>query len=200
MEMQAFEKWAVNTFSPLYLRGYILPRLWRLMGELPGSRGLGIGVGLGIETVAIARRYWGKHIVAVDYDMDQVERARRRLAREQGLASHVTFEQADATALPFPAESFDFAYALNVLHHIAEYRRALGEVFRVLKPGGRLWLQDLTRDFLALPVVRTLFPAEAFFTAGDLWTELPKVGYVIEHFAGRGIVFVRAAKPGDGQT
>lgn len=196
MEMRPFEKWAVNAFSPLYLRAYVLPRLWRLMGDSPGTRGLGIGAGLGVETFAIARRYWGRHLIAVDYDPAQVERARARLRREQSLPSHVTFEQGDATALPFPAGSFDFAYALNVLHHIAQYRRALEEVYRVLKPGGPLFIQDLTREFLGLPGVRRLFPAEGLFTAEDLRENLSKTGYVIERFAGRRIVFVRAVKPG----
>jgi ubiquinone/menaquinone biosynthesis C-methylase UbiE len=198
MEVQPFEKWAVNTFSPLYLRAYVLPRLWRLMGDVPGTRGLGIGAGPGVETFAIARRYWGRHLIAVDYDAAQVERARARLARQQGLPSHVTFEQGDATALAFPAESFDFAYALNVLHHIAEYPRALAEMHRVLKPGGRLYIQDLSREFLGLPVVRGLFPAEALFTAEDLREELSKAGHVIEHLTGRWVVFVRALKPREG--
>lgn len=59
---------------------------------------------------------------------------------------------------------FDFAYELNVLHHIRDYPAAIREVRRVLKPGGRFFLQDLSRH--------QLFPPESLFTRAELVWQL----------------------------
>ena len=48
-------------------------------------------------------------------------------------------------ALSFPAATFDFAYELNVLHHIRDYPAAIREVRRVLKPGGRFFIRARRR-------------------------------------------------------
>jgi SAM-dependent methyltransferase len=55
----------------------------------------------------------------------------------------------DATAIPFPDASFDFLIANHVLEHIPDYRRALSEFHRVLKPGGRAVLQTPYSRLLA---------------------------------------------------
>jgi ubiquinone/menaquinone biosynthesis C-methylase UbiE len=47
-------------------------------------------------------------------------------------------ERADATDLRFAEGSFDFVFSFIMLHHVLEWERALGEAFRVLRPGG--WL------------------------------------------------------------
>jgi ubiquinone/menaquinone biosynthesis C-methylase UbiE len=119
MEMQRFEKWAVNSFSGLYIRWYLLPRLFALMQAPLEGTGLALGPGVGIETLAIAERFGDTSLIGVDYDTDQVEQARGNLARRPALAGRVAFQQGDATALRFPDMTFDFAYELNVLHHIA---------------------------------------------------------------------------------
>jgi SAM-dependent methyltransferase len=57
------------------------------------------------------------------------------------LDSPVAKVHADATQLPFEDESFDFAICVHVLEHIPEDRKALGEFFRVLRPGAQAILQ-----------------------------------------------------------
>jgi ubiquinone/menaquinone biosynthesis C-methylase UbiE len=103
------------------------------------------------------------------------------------------FRQGDASALSFPGETFDFAYALNVLHHIRDYPAAIREVCRVLKPRGRFFLQDLSRRFF-LPAVRHLFPPESLFTRADLVGVLEGAGFAVEAARGQAVVFVRARR------
>lgn len=55
--------------------------------------------------------------------------------------SDARIERIDATAIPFPDNSFDVVIANHVLEHIPDYRKALSEFFRVLKPGGIAILQ-----------------------------------------------------------
>lgn len=112
MEMHRFEKWAVNTFSAIYLRWYLFPRLLALMDGPPNGRGLALGPGVGWETLALAEKFPETTLIGVDYDPDQVERARRNLAGRPSLSTRVDFRQGDASALLFPADSFDFAYEL----------------------------------------------------------------------------------------
>lgn len=193
MEMRWLEKWAVNSFSRVYLRWYLLPRLLALIdGPLVG-KGLALGPGVGWETLALAERFPETILIGVDYDPDQVERARRNLGACPSLSTRVTFQQGDATALSFAAGSFDFVYELNVFHHIRDYPAAIREVHRVLKPGGQFFLQDLSRRFF-LPGVRQLFPPESLFTRAELVRDLETAGFKVEAGRGQAIIFLRARR------
>lgn len=88
---------------------------------------------------------------------------------------------------------FDFAYELNVLHHIRDYPAAIREVRRVLKPGGRFFLQDLSRHFF-LPGLRQLFPPESLFTRAELVWQLEAAGFGVEAARGQAPIFLRARR------
>jgi len=96
-------------------------------------------------------------------------------------------------ALSFPAATFDFAYELNVLHHIEGYSAAIREVHRVLRPGAPFFIQDLSRHFF-VPGLRQLFPPESLFTRAELVAELAGARFIVEEARGRAIVFVRARR------
>lgn len=95
------------------------------------KRVLEIGVGSGTDFVQWVRR--GAFAVGLDLSPIAVDLTRTRLDRE-GLQAQVLC--ADAEHLPFAARSFDIVYSYGVLHHTPNIRRALSEVYRVLKPGG----------------------------------------------------------------
>lgn len=92
---------------------------------------LEVGVGLGTDFVRFARS--GARAVGVDLTDAAVAAVRARLDLE-GLAAGVRV--ADAEALPFDDASFDLVYSYGVLHHTPDTKRAVGEVRRVLRPGG----------------------------------------------------------------
>jgi ubiquinone/menaquinone biosynthesis C-methylase UbiE len=108
-----------------YVHGFADYPSWR------GREVLEVGCGLGTDTVRFARA--GAHVTAVDLTATAVELTARRLAGEglDGLA-----READAEALPFGDASFDLVYSWGVLHHTPYTARAIGEVARVLRPGG----------------------------------------------------------------
>lgn len=97
-----------------------------------GKRVLEIGVGLGADHKRYAEA--GAELYGVDLTERAVEHTRRRLAAS-GLASQVAV--GDAERLEFPNEFFDQVYSWGVLHHSPETAKAISEVWRVLKPGGR---------------------------------------------------------------
>jgi SAM-dependent methyltransferase len=63
-------------------------------------------------------------------------------------AAEARLQKADATALPFATDEFDFIYSYHVLEHIPRYRDALAEMNRVLTKGGGLWIGTPNRHRL----------------------------------------------------
>jgi ubiquinone/menaquinone biosynthesis C-methylase UbiE len=103
--------------------------------DFAGARGLRvleIGCGLGTDGAQFARA--GADYTGVDLTDAAVELARKRFEMF-GLAG--TFRTADAEHLDFADDSFDLVYSHGVLHHTPDTARAVSEVHRVLKPGGR---------------------------------------------------------------
>lgn len=115
-----------------------------------GQEVLEIGSGSGAVAAGIARIKRGGSVTATDLDPVMVAAARSRLAP----LPNVEVAQADATELPFPDESFDSVVSCLMLHHVIEWQRCLGEIARVLKPGGWLLGYDLVRTPLATAVHR----------------------------------------------
>ena len=106
-----------------------------------GDRVLDAGAGFGRHAFEAARR--GARVVALDYAEQEVESTRATFAA-MFEAGEITAEnltgvmRGDATSLPFPDDSFDAIVTSEVLEHIQDDVRALGEFARVLKPGGIL--------------------------------------------------------------
>lgn len=112
----------------------------------PGERGLEVGCGPGFLAVELAREVApGGRVVAIDASPEMIATARARVGRE-GLGGLVELSPGEATRLPFPAESFDFVVAVQVYLYVGEIERALAEVARVLRPGGRLVVVDTDWD------------------------------------------------------
>ncbi|MDT3397721.1 methyltransferase domain-containing protein [Streptomyces sp. B1866] len=112
------------------------------LGDVSGGRVLDVGCGSGKPAVQLARSTSAAEVVGVTISTVQVERA-TALARRAGVADRVRFECADAMSLPFPDESFDAVWALECMHHMPSQAQVLGEIARVLRPGGRLAVMDL---------------------------------------------------------
>lgn len=124
-------------------RRYVLP--WALNGaELSGDV-LEIGCGSGAMGVGVAHTFPRVDLTVTDLDARMVAVAARQLAGYP----QVRVERSDATATTYAAASFDAVTSYLMLHHVVEWRAALGEVARVLKPGGVLIGFDLTATRLA---------------------------------------------------
>lgn len=118
---------------------------WMDAAGIPsGARGLDVGCGPGWYAAEMARA--GYAMDACDRSTGQLREAKRLITAE---SVAVDLAAADGRALPYPDAFFDFAYAVNVLHHVTEpggRERALREIVRVLKPGGSFFLHEINTD------------------------------------------------------
>jgi SAM-dependent methyltransferase len=112
-----------------------------LGGIAPGMAVIDIGCGAGIDTLAAAIMVGpaGK-AVGVDITPEMVARAQANLGQLK-LAS-VSFRRASAEQLDVNPESFDAAISNGALNLVVDKEKALAEIFRALKPGGRVILAD----------------------------------------------------------
>ena len=101
----------------------------------PGTRALDVATGTGDLAIELAAR--GGDVVGSDFSEGMLERAR---AKAPGL----TWEQADALALPYPDDAFDAATVGFGARNFSDLSRGLSEMVRVVKPGGRVVILEIT--------------------------------------------------------
>ncbi|HEY1934990.1 MAG TPA: methyltransferase domain-containing protein [Acetobacteraceae bacterium] len=105
------------------------------MAPRPGERILDVGCGSGALDRLAARRFPGNPIVATDVN-PFLQREASALTQAAGLSDAIEFRPGNAEALPFPDASFDCAFTVTVFEE-CDADRALRELWRVLRPGGR---------------------------------------------------------------
>ena len=113
------------------------------LGEVrPGETVVDVGSGAGFDSL-VAGRTEGPagSVTGVDMTPDMLRKARRN-ARRMG-ASNVTFRKAFVEKLPVPDGSADVVISNGVINLVPDKEAALREIFRVLKPGGPLYLADI---------------------------------------------------------
>ena len=112
-----------------------------------GERVLDIGSGPGLLAAEMAEAVGAAgRVCGLDTAPAMVEMSKRR-CRQQ---SWVDFELADATELPYPDEAFDAAVSPPVSEYVDDVPAALGELYRVLRPGGRTLILDTDWDSVAI--------------------------------------------------
>jgi SAM-dependent methyltransferase len=116
-------------------------RLAELAGIKGGERVLDVGSGLGGPSRYLAWRY-GCRVSGVDVTAEFC-RVALMLTRRTGLEGRVDYRQGDALDLPFEDRSFDVVWSQNAAMNIADRDRLYREIWRMLKPGGRLALQEV---------------------------------------------------------
>jgi arsenite methyltransferase len=109
-----------------------------------GETVLDVGSGGGIDTILAAHRV-GPEGKAIGLDiLDEMCERGRRHAAEGGVEGWTEFVTGEMEDIPLPDESIDVVISNGVLNLSARKSRALAEMFRLLKPGGRICMADLT--------------------------------------------------------
>ncbi len=134
----------------------MLQRVIDAAGVTQEARVLDVGTGTGALAVRVAQHLGPGHLVAIDPTEAMLRRARENV-HATGMADRVELQQASAEGLPFPDASFDVVVSSIALHHTT-VRRSLPEIARVLKPGGRLAIADMSLPGRWRGCLRLLLP------------------------------------------
>ena len=108
----------------------------------PPHRILDLGSGTGTGALALAQRFAGAEVIAVDKSAYLLARLGEK-ARDPGVAGRVRTVEADLDAAWPVLGPVDLAWASSSLHHLADPDRALGEVFAAIRPGGLLAVAEI---------------------------------------------------------
>lgn len=107
-----------------------------------GDTVLDVGAGAGVDTLVASRLVGaGGHVVALDLTPAMARKLHQ--AAEEGGAANVSVIQASAEAIPLADESVDAITTNGALNLVPDKRRAVAEMFRVLRPHGRLQIADV---------------------------------------------------------
>ncbi len=136
-------------------------------------------------------------LILVDHSLAMLRIAQERLRRKIGaVPERVRFLQADAFALPFPAECFDAVCSFGMLHLFNNRQDLIAEALRVLKRGGRFYFSSLTADRpFSKRVIQSLqgeFGAP--FTSAETLALFDARVVAVEHFTRGSMVFVSGEK------
>jgi ubiquinone/menaquinone biosynthesis C-methylase UbiE len=146
-------------------------RLAELVGFTGTERVLDVGSGLGGPSRYLAWHY-GCRVSGVDLTAEFV-RIAEMLTRLTRLAEKADFRQGNALELPFEDMSFDIVWSQNAAMNIADRERLYREMHRVLKPGGKLALQEVA----AGPAGSPHYPVQ--------WARIPGISFLFSQEATR---------------
>jgi SAM-dependent methyltransferase len=132
--------------SSAFGEGGIRKRLTALasLTELTGERLLDVGCANGSYTMRLAERF--DRVDAVDVEPERLEEFRETIAGTP-LEAKITVQHMSADALEFADDTFDVVTTIEVLEHVNDLDRAIAEIHRVLKPGGRFLVTTPNRLF-----------------------------------------------------
>ena len=142
--------------------------------DLNGGVILDIGCGSGYSTKLIEFRYSPRELVAFDIMPEQIELAKKRYMNAR-------FFVGDVTKINSPSDKYDAVFVFGILHHVPEWKRALREIHRVLKPNGVLLIEEVNRngvDFVE-KYLHFSHPKESRFDWSQFVKELQVVGFDI---------------------
>lgn len=158
---------------------YEAPLLERLGGRVEGGRVLEVGCGWGIGVETIFRHFGAAEVVAFDLDPEMVAQARVRLAAY--LPERLNLYVGDVTVIPEPDASFDAVFDFGIIHHVPDWRKAVSEIHRVLKPDGRFFFEEVTRHALERWTYQAFLehPTEDRFSGQEFVETLERQGLAV---------------------
>jgi demethylmenaquinone methyltransferase/2-methoxy-6-polyprenyl-1,4-benzoquinol methylase len=115
----------------------VMRRVVRALNLPPGSRGLDVGCGVGLQAVLLAEAVGAAgHVTGIDLSHEFLDCA-RSIAEKAGISEQVSFQEGDMNNLPFDDDAFDWVWSANCVGYApGEPLPVLKELARVVKPGG----------------------------------------------------------------
>lgn len=154
----------------------IISALWKNGGPAAGTKIIELGCGPGFYSRRLARRFPQINVIGVDRSNSQIRTARERAGAEN--LQNCAFERVNALALATANDSFDILIASRILTVIFDHERAVAEMFRVLKPGGRCFIAEPRYAFWASIPLTAMWLLAGVIHSGNGYRE-PKKATVL---------------------
>jgi len=179
MQLNLLEKALMN--NPLRAalqRRFEARRLQRMGGKVHGAAVLEIGCGRGFGTRLLFEEFGAHRVHAFDLDWRMVRLAHRHYAARNPQSF---FWVADTVHIPVKDDAYDAVFDFGALHHVVAWRDAVREVYRVLKPGGRIFVEEIQAKYLVHPLFRRLLrhPQEDRFDRRQFAEALENTGFKV---------------------
>lgn len=195
MLLNAFEKRLVTgSLRRVVQRRLDAARLLKLGGRVEDGTVLEIGCGRGFGVEAALDLFGAKQVHAFDDDPQMVGLAQRELTK-RGLMAGVHAPRiwhGNVHEIQAASGEYDAVFDFQVLHHVTDWRGALEEIARVMKPGATLYLVESLRGLIDNPVWGRWMnhPKEDRFTLTMLTEELQRRGFEVQAHRNWGKQFV----------
>lgn len=162
-----------NPIRACVQRHFEAGRLLRMGGRMEGGLALEIGCGQGVGVEIIFDVFRASAVDAFDLDSRMIRRARDHTRRR---AVHLWV--GDCTSIPVHDNRYDAVFDFGIIHHVEDWRQAVVEIARVLKPGGRFYAEEALGPFIGHRMVRHLLRHPEFdrFGAQDFRRALMEAG------------------------
>jgi ubiquinone/menaquinone biosynthesis C-methylase UbiE len=177
MKLNWAERWVVNNPVRVLEQGFHVRWFRKIKPLRPTDVVLEVGCGRGAGAVLTVEEMKPARVHAMDLDFQMIRRGLKYVPPE--LRSKISFYVGDLEHLPHRGASVDAVFCYGVLHHVPNWKGALEETRRVLKPGGTLFLEELYPSFYQNFITRHILdhPSEDRFRSADLRNALSRAGF-----------------------
>lgn len=180
MKLNYVEKLLMNNPVRAFVQSrYEVPLLIKLGGTVSGKDVLEVGCGRGIGTELIFERFGAKTVRSIDLDPSMVRLAKQRLSRFSNSVLKVSV--GDVSQIDAQDGSFDAVFDFGIIHHVPDWQKAITEIFRVLKPGGQFYFEEVTSHALERWFYRKFLehPIDNRFSGSQFVEELERQGLAV---------------------
>ncbi len=179
MILNKLEKSLMNSsIRTWFLEHFETNRLLAMGGVMAGGIALDVGCGNGAGSEAIYKFFNAERIDAFDLDPDMVKLAQKRL---NPYGNRINVNKGNLTNIKTTANYYDAVFNFTALHHVPYWQEAIREIYRVLKPGGRFYCEEILEKPITSPIGRLLFkhPQENRFGHNKFINVMKENGFLI---------------------
>ncbi len=165
-----------NPFRAIPQRHFVAKRLLKMGGPTGPVTALEIGCGRGIGVDIIMDLFGAAQVDAFDLDPRMIALAKNRQKRR---IDRVRIWQGDATSIEAADNCYDAVFDFGIIHHVPEWRKTLAEAYRVLKPNGRFYVEEVFSRLITHWSFRRVLrhPQEDRFNHEQFYKALKDVGF-----------------------